>query len=177
MSIVHEELMTGLFHVDDSPMLQRRRHCRCSSGHTGLRSNQRLVCNAAGPSSQRCYISVIVHRGEFSMRKLLTALALALCASPMVTLADTVQMPSSDAAAAPASLPRKGTTMHVVLKQYGEPKLKHAPVGGDTPKHPPITRWDYPGFSVFFERNHVVDAVVPGAPTQVYHTDQLTPAS
>jgi hypothetical protein len=110
------------------------------------------------------------------MRKILIALALAVSAAPLLVRADALQMPAGQAIA-PSSLPRKGSTMPVVLKQYGEPQKKYAPVGGDTPKHPPITRWDYPGFSVFFEHNHVVDAVVPGAPMPLYHTDQLTPAS
>ena len=80
-------------------------------------------------------------------------------------------------AVAPASLPVKGQTMAAVLKRYGEPQQKHAPVGGDAPKHPPITRWDYAAFSVFFERSHVVDAVVPGQPPQIYHAEQLQQAS
>lgn len=80
-------------------------------------------------------------------------------------------------AAKPANVPGKGETMAQVVKRFGEPQTKHAPAGGDAPKHPPITRWDYAGFSVFFEHAHVVDTVVPGAPPQVYHTEQLKPAS
>ncbi|MDB5976148.1 MAG: hypothetical protein JWR07_2908 [Nevskia sp.] len=84
---------------------------------------------------------------------------------------------AASGAAVPASLPVKGQTMAEVTRHYGEPQQKHAPVGGDAPKHPPITRWDYAGFSVFFEHAHVVDAVVPGQPPQVYHTEQLQQAS
>ncbi len=92
--------------------------------------------------------------------------------------ADTLVMPEGSATAAmPASLPGKGQTMGEVLKHFGQPQVKHAPVGGDAPKHPPITRWDYAGFSVFFEHSHVVDAVVPGRPPEVYHADQLQQAS
>jgi hypothetical protein len=111
------------------------------------------------------------------MRKTLISFVLVLAAAPSLVLADVIQMPNDSAGDAPSSLPRKGTTMPVVLKHFGAPQKKYAPVGGETAKHPPITRWDYPGFSVFFERSHVVDAVVPGAPTEVYHTDQLQPAS
>lgn len=110
------------------------------------------------------------------MRKTLIVIALGLAAAAPQVLADVVEMPAAEGVATQGPLPRKGTTMPVVLKQYGEPRKRYAPVGGDAPKHPPITRWDYPGFSVFFERSHVVDAVVPGAPTPVYHTEQLTPA-
>lgn len=84
---------------------------------------------------------------------------------------------AASGAAVPTSLPVKGQTMAEVARHYGEPQLKHAPVGGDAPKHPPITRWDYAGFSVFFEHAHVVDAVVPGQPPQVYHAEQLQQAS
>ena len=79
--------------------------------------------------------------------------------------------------AAPASLPVKGQTMAEVARHYGEPQLKHAPAGGDAPKHPPITRWDYAGFSVFFEHSHVVDTVVPGHPPEIHHTEQLQKAA
>jgi hypothetical protein len=97
--------------------------------------------------------------------------------------ADDVVMPSDAtaqqqaAAPRPASLPLKGQTMGQVVKRFGEPQTRHKPAGGDAPKHPPITRWDYAGFSVFFEHAHVVDTVVPGSPPQVYHTEQLKPAS
>ena len=63
--------------------------------------------------------------------------------------------------------------MHEVERQYGEPTTRHAAVGGGAPQRPPITRWDYPGFSVFFEHHLVIDTVVPGHPPPVYHIDQL----
>jgi hypothetical protein len=93
--------------------------------------------------------------------------------------ADDIVMPADSAATAPSavSLPAKGQTMAQVSKRYGEPQQKHAPAGGDAPRHPPITRWDYAGFSVFFEHAHVVDAVVPGRPPQVYHAEQLQQTS
>ncbi len=64
--------------------------------------------------------------------------------------------------------PARGTTMSAVEKKFGEPTQKHAAVGGcgsadtGTCRTPPITRWDYPGFSVIFEYDHVVEAVVTG---------------
>lgn len=57
-------------------------------------------------------------------------------------------------------LPKRGTLMPQVEAQFGAPTRKHAPVGGNLPQHPPITRWDYPTFSVYFEHSHVVNAVV-----------------
>ena len=41
-----------------------------------------------------------------------------------------------------------------VLERFGLPDEEHPAVGS-----PPITRWDYREFSVYFEYDHVVDAV------------------
>jgi hypothetical protein len=51
--------------------------------------------------------------------------------------------------------PMRGATMRSVQTRFGDPVTRHAAVG-----KPPITRWDYPRFSVFFEYNRVIDAVV-----------------
>lgn len=53
--------------------------------------------------------------------------------------------------------PARGATMHQVEAQFGQPQKRYPTVG-----KPPITRWDYPSFSVFFEYNRVVHAVVHG---------------
>jgi len=50
--------------------------------------------------------------------------------------------------------PKRGSTMGEVEKHFGAPVEKHATVG-----QPPITRWDYTGFSVFFEHDRVIHAV------------------
>jgi hypothetical protein len=51
--------------------------------------------------------------------------------------------------------PARGALMKTVEKQFGPPTTKHPTVG-----KPPITRWDYAGFSVFFEGDRVIDSVV-----------------
>jgi outer membrane protein assembly factor BamE (lipoprotein component of BamABCDE complex) len=51
--------------------------------------------------------------------------------------------------------PRRGVTMTQVEAKFGAPVTKHDAVGS-----PPITRWDYSGFSVFFEHDRVIDSVV-----------------
>lgn len=89
--------------------------------------------------------------------------------------ADVVEIPVDEAPSAAIKTPIKGQSMKRVLKQFGAPERKHAPVGGSSVHQPPITRWDYPAFSVFFENGHVVDTVVPGAPPKVQHTDELQP--
>lgn len=53
-----------------------------------------------------------------------------------------------------AERPARGTSMDSVAKRWGEPQGRQPAVG-----KPPITRWDYPGFIVYFEYNHVIDAV------------------
>jgi hypothetical protein len=54
--------------------------------------------------------------------------------------------------------PARGMTMHGVEAKFGTPQDKHAAVG-----NPPITRWDYPQFTVYFEHEYVIHAVVnPG---------------
>ena len=53
--------------------------------------------------------------------------------------------------------PKRGITMSQVEERFGAPVSKHPTVGT-----PPITRWDYSGFSVFFERDRVIDSVSSG---------------
>ncbi len=54
--------------------------------------------------------------------------------------------------------PNRGSTMNSVEQRFGVPKAKHAAVG-----QPPITRWDYDHFSVFFEFDRVIHAVATGS--------------
>jgi len=50
--------------------------------------------------------------------------------------------------------PTRGMTMSEVESQFGAPREKYPAVG-----QPPITRWDYDNFSVFFEHQHVLHSV------------------
>lgn len=50
--------------------------------------------------------------------------------------------------------PARGMTMRTVEAKFGAPASRHEAVG-----RPPITRWDYDGFSVFFEHDRVIHAV------------------
>jgi hypothetical protein len=45
--------------------------------------------------------------------------------------------------------------MAAVQGRFGEPTERHATVG-----NPPITRWDYPQFSVYFEHDRVLHSVL-----------------
>jgi hypothetical protein len=57
-------------------------------------------------------------------------------------------------------MPKRGSTMGDVEKQFGAPVTRHPTVGGASAHQPPITRWDYSGFSVVFERDRVIDSVM-----------------
>ena len=50
--------------------------------------------------------------------------------------------------------PPRGLSMAAVEARFGAPLTRHETVGS-----PPITRWDYSGFSVYFEHQHVVHSV------------------
>ena len=39
-------------------------------------------------------------------------------------------------------------------------RAEAAPVGGEAPTHPPITRWSYADYTVYFENDHVVHSVL-----------------
>jgi hypothetical protein len=104
------------------------------------------------------------------MNKKFFAFIVLAAALPAAAHADKLQMSGSGTS---SMAPHKGQTMAQVVKQFGEPQTKHAPVGGSNEKQPPITRWDYPGYSVFFEHSHVVDSVVPDMRPEVQHTDKL----
>ncbi|MDX1454151.1 MAG: hypothetical protein R3217_01720 [Gammaproteobacteria bacterium] len=51
--------------------------------------------------------------------------------------------------------PERGMTMEAVRDSFGSPASEHPAVG-----EPPITRWDYDGYSVFFEYDKVLHSVV-----------------
>ena len=80
---------------------------------------------------------------------------------------------TSDLSSNSAGLPGKGMTKVSVARAFGDPARKHATVGGGSRQQPPITRWDYDGFSVFFEYDHVVDAVQRGNPAPIAVYDGL----
>ena len=62
-----------------------------------------------------------------------------------------------------ADKPSSGMSMESVEAKYGAPTRRAPAVGGATTAQPPITRWEYPGFVVYFEHNKVVHTVVtPG---------------
>ena len=51
--------------------------------------------------------------------------------------------------------PTRGMSMNQVISEFGEPKVKKEAIG-----KPPISIWKYHDFSVYFERNWVIDSVI-----------------
>jgi hypothetical protein len=94
------------------------------------------------------------------MKSTLLSLSLALgsvLASAMGTVAKAETVVVDDQVMVRASSverPARGITMGAVEAKFGAPANRHAAVG-----KPPITRWDYAGFVVYFEHDRVIDAV------------------
>lgn len=70
--------------------------------------------------------------------------------------ADTLKMDGTENASRfeAADKPARGMTQARVEASFGTPGSRDAPVGD-----PPITRWDYENFAVFFEYDRVIHAV------------------
>jgi hypothetical protein len=90
----------------------------------------------------------------------IAALAVALIAllsgavrAETVAIDDQVSVRDSD-----VPRPGRGMNMKTVEAKFGAPQERHPAVG-----KPAITRWDYPTFSVFFENEYVIDAVITGS--------------
>jgi len=87
--------------------------------------------------------------------KLARLLVPALALSATIASAQPLDMNTGDPSASRPAHPGRGATMAQVEARFGTPVRKHAAVGD-----PPITRWDYPGFSVFFEHNLALHSVI-----------------
>jgi hypothetical protein len=66
-----------------------------------------------------------------------------------------VPAPSATPAPAPTQTPGRGLTMTQVKDKFGSPSQEVSAVGT-----PPIARWEYPGYVVFFEHDRVLHTVV-----------------
>ncbi len=90
--------------------------------------------------------------GKIAMLAALTGLAITATtlATTMVS-ADTLDTPSQPA---DSIGPHSGLNMAKVEAAYGAPARRVEAVG-----QPPISRWEYPGFIVYFERDKVIHTV------------------
>lgn len=100
--------------------------------------------------------------------------------------AEQIIVPVGSQQGAQIQMPPKGISMSQVQSRYGEPEHKSGPVG-----QPPISTWDYPNFTVYFEHDHTIHSVLkhipqpqtvpappssqesePAAPTEVEDTEE-----
>jgi hypothetical protein len=94
-----------------------------------------------------------MYTGTLRMALALVALSGGWASAETVVVQDQVQVQPST-----IERPGRGLTMAAVQSKFGAPQTRHEAVGT-----PPITRWDYPQFSVFFEKDRVIDAVAFGS--------------
>lgn len=90
-------------------------------------------------------------------RTILSPLCLALALTvPGAALADTlmVEKVRSDTQSSEAR-PDRGMNQQAVLARFGEPEQRLAAVG-----EPPISRWVYADYTVYFERDQVLHSVI-----------------
>ena len=90
---------------------------------------------------------------RFRVMPLVALLAFAGTAAAETLLVDRVQQEPTTA------MPSRGMSMDQVQARFGAPTSKLAPRGGQKHQWPTINRWNYAAFTVYFEKNKVVDAV------------------
>ena len=95
-----------------------------------------------------------LHRSSLALASALLALGTIGGAHADTLLIDRVKQERSHA------VPARGLSMAQVERRYGAPMSKLNPAGGDSRWHPTINRWVYADYTVYFERDRVIDAVV-----------------
>ena len=80
-------------------------------------------------------------------------LAMAISFVPVAS-AQNLDMQGTSGARQDSTRPSRGMTQERVESAYGSPVSRRAPVGD-----PPITRWEYSDFVVFFEHDRVIHSV------------------
>ncbi len=80
----------------------------------------------------------------------------------MVTTAqaDILSIGSNPQVLKKANMPKHGDSMSKVSRKFGSAQRVNKSKGKVTKRNPRITRWDYSGFSVFFENSHVIHSVI-----------------
>jgi hypothetical protein len=89
-------------------------------------------------------------------------IALLLLALSTPAHAEIIRIPVGQQGHTETTMPNRGDSKNQVLDHFGLADEEHPAVG-----QPPITRWDYREFSVYFEGNRVINSVV--------HHQRITP--
>lgn len=87
---------------------------------------------------------------RYQILLLATVLASGLAGAETIAVDSGIAVKQSDVAT-----PARGMTMDEVSGKFGTPASKVPAVG-----KPPISRWEYPGFVVYFEHEHVIHSVI-----------------
>lgn len=95
-------------------------------------------------------------------RILVVGLTALLGLAPLAHAADTLLIERVQETAARAA-PVRGWTSAQVAERFGAPQQKLEPRGGQKQQWPVIHRWVYPDFTVYFERDRVIDVVANSA--------------
>ena len=90
---------------------------------------------------------------DMSKLKTLTLIALMSAGAAFAQEGDRLNM-GTGSAFEQAGKPTRGMTQERVRAEYGSPQSEEAAVG-----EPPISRWHYAGFVVYFEYDRVIHAV------------------
>lgn len=88
---------------------------------------------------------------------ILSSLVSLLCLAAPTLRAEVVQMPApaKEKPAFSMQLPGRGMSMKAVVARFGQP-IRMIPAVGK----PPITRWIYEHYIVYFESQYVIDTVI-----------------
>jgi len=87
---------------------------------------------------------------RYQILLLATVLASGLAGAETIAVDSGIAIKQSDVAT-----PARGMTMDEVSGKFGAPASKVPAIG-----KPPISRWEYPGFVVYFEHEHVIHSVI-----------------
>ena len=81
--------------------------------------------------------------------------AISFADEEMTTSKETITLPLADKPESNLDRPIRGESQKTVLNAFGEPLTRHPTRG-----KPPISKWDYPDFTVIFESGYVIHTVI-----------------
>ena len=102
----------------------------------------------------------VIHRGISRMKRLPSLLTVCLlCLGPLSASAEVIVVDRDGERVVrvrtDATVPGRGMTKEAVESAFGEPNRRVSAIGD-----PPISRWEYDGFTVYFENDHVLHTVI-----------------
>lgn len=94
---------------------------------------------------------------SLSIKQVLGVVALSLLPLSTGVLAESVAVPITQQAQDMQSIdrPMRGETQDSVQQRFGQPNQAGMPIG-----NPPITKWQYNNFTVYFEYDRVIHTVL-----------------